>query len=241
MLNKTHRIITDTSSTNPQEAGDDKLSISIKSSEYWLGNGILTFFLVAVIPGGIFLVYLVFTRMSEIPSLFPVSIALTVAAFLMVTRKWLWHLFGEELFEVKDNRFCEKKFYGLYTSKEKYLDLNSSTDLYVNKLDNWSWKELREKGVFRMVNGSKTLDFGIDLNEKEYEMLLSQVNNIVNKYKETPSRLISDTTPQYPSPPPLEVQLDGKLEEEVNAFYKKYSGGEDEKEKEEKDKNKTQA
>ena len=216
MLNENSRIEVVPSSR------DNELRISIKAKNFQLGNTILTLCLAVVVLSEIFLIYLLFAKSGYIPLLIPAFTALVIA---IVARIWLWHFFGKELIEVRDNCLYVKRSYGLFTSKEKYISLDGiasgEIDLYVNKSDNWSWDNMVEKGIFRFVKDREILNFGIKLNNNEYEMLLFQVNKLLNKFKKTPVQpppVASDFSSPLPS---LDIQLNGKHIEKLNAFFNK--------------------
>ena len=210
---------------------DNELRINIKARKFQLGNAVLTLCLAVAVLSEVLLIYLLFAKSGNFPLLIP---AFTALAIVMVMRIWLWYFFGKELIEIKDNCLYVKRSYGLYTSKEKYIALDDSVDLYVNKLDNWSWKKLREKGIFRLVKDREILDFGIKLNNNEYEMLLFQMNKLLNRYKKVPVQappIASETLPPLPS---LDVQLKGKHMEKLSSFYNKYYDKDKKDDKEEK-------
>ena len=88
---------------------------------------------------------------------------------------------------------------------------------------------MKGKGVFRISsavaeseNGVKenTLDFGIKLDDSDFEKLLHQMNDLLHKYKEKQAQPIADE-PDYTSPlPSLDKQLDGKQKEELHSYQK---------------------
>ena len=198
---------------------DNELRISIQAKGFQLGKAVLTLCLATAVLSEVLLIYLIVAKLGNIPLVIP---AFTALAIVMLSRVWLWYFFGKELIEINENCLSVKRSFGLYTSKEKYIAIDSSVDLYVNKLDNWSWTKLREKGVFRLVKGEEIVDFGITLNNTEYEMLLFQINKLLNKYKNAPVQappIASETLPPLPS---LEVQHKGKHTEKLRSFYNKY-------------------
>ena len=80
---------------------------------------------------------------------------------------------------------------------------------------------MEEKGIFRFVKDREILNFGIKLNDNEYEMLLFQLNKLLNKYKKTPVQpppIASELSTPLPS---LDIQLNGKHIEKLNAFFNK--------------------
>ncbi|MFH1320353.1 MAG: hypothetical protein ABII90_06855 [Bacteroidota bacterium] len=159
---------------------DNGIRIRIMARKFWLGNGVFIICLAGAILSGVYLAYLIYNRSGYHPMMLPAFLALGV---VIMMRIWLWYLFGEELIEVRDNCLYVKRSYGLYASKEKHIVLNNSIDVYMNKSDKWSWKGLRKKGVFRVSDGNKMLDFGIELDEFECKILLSHINNLLNGYK----------------------------------------------------------
>ena len=201
-----------------RKTADNELRISIKAGKFLLGNAILTLCLAVMVLGGVLVGYLMFDRPGNFPLLIPAFTALAIA---MVARIWLWYCFGEELIEVKGNCLYVKRSYGLFTSKEKYFPLDGSIDLYVNKTDNWSWKNFKEKGVFRLAKDTETLDFGIKLDNNEYEMLLSQINKLLNRYKMTPVQPPPVASEELLPLPSLAVQLKGQHLEKLKTFYNK--------------------
>lgn len=216
---------------------DNEVSFSIKAGKFLFGNAILTLCLAVAVLSEIFLIYLMVARSGNLPLLLPAFTALVIA---IIARIWLWYYFGKELIEIKDNCLYVKRSYGLFTSKEKYICLNElpsgKIDLYVNKSDNWNWEGMKEKGIFRLVKGDETLDFGIKLNDNEYELLLSWMNKILNNKKTIvqPSPVVSDHLSPLPS---LDIQLNGKHIEKLSSFYNKshdlspdHAGKKDEKE-----------
>lgn len=219
MLNENSRIKVVPHTSCVRENG---LRISIKAKKFLLGNAVLTLCLAVVVLSEVLLIYLLFTKSGNFPLLIPAFTALIIA---IVARIWLWYFFGKELIEVRDNCLYVKRSYGLFTSKEKHISLDDlasgEIDLYVNKSDNWSWENMKEKGIFRLVKDREILNFGIKLNNNEYEMLLFQINKLLNKYKKAPVQpppVASD----YLSPlPSLDIQLNGKHIEKLRSFYNK--------------------
>lgn len=205
--------------------------ISIKAKKFLFSNAVLTLCLAVVILSEIFLIYLMVAKLGNIPLLIPAFTTLIIA---VVARIWLWHFFGKELIEVRGNCLYVKRSYGLFTSREKYFSLNGlasgEIDLYVNKSDNWSWENMEEKGIFRLVKDKEILNFGIKLNDNEYEMLLFQINKLLNKYKKAPVQpppVASDFSSSLPS---LDIQLKGKHIEKLRSFYNRSYDKKDEKE-----------
>ena len=201
---------------------DNMLSFYIKAGEFLLGNAILTLCFAVMVISEIFLIYLMIAKSANIPLLIP---AFTLLVIAIIARICLWYFFGKELIEVRGNCLYVKRSYGLYTSKEKYISLDGlasgEIDLYVNKSDNWSWNNMEEKGIFRFVKDREILNFGIKLNDNEYEMLLFQLNKLLNKYKKTPVQpppIASELSTPLPS---LDIQLNGKHIEKLNAFFNK--------------------
>ena len=201
---------------------DNMLSFYIKAGKFLLGNAILTLCLAVVVLSEIFLMYLLIAKSVNIPLLIP---AFTLLVIAIIARICLWYFFGKELIEVRGNCLYVKRSYGLYTSKEKYISLDGlasgEIDLYVNKSDNWNWNNMEEKGIFRFVKDREILNFGIKLNDNEYEMLLFQLNKLLNKYKKTPVQpppIASELSTPLPS---LDIQLNGKHIEKLNAFFNK--------------------
>lgn len=161
----------------------DGVGISVKIKKFPFSSVALTFCLAALLLTEIFLIYRIFVISANLPFLLPVLIILTIGIVLLM-RIWLWNIFGEEFVEAKSNNLLFRKSYGLFAFEKRYFGLKGSIDLYVNKSDNWNWAEFRQKGVFRVGNESQIFDFGINLNENEYEMLLPQMNNLLKKFSE---------------------------------------------------------
>ena len=59
------------------------------------------------------------------------------------------------------------------------------SELYVNRVDTWSWLKMRSKGMLRIVSGQEMTDFGVKLNDEEYAMVVKATADRLNFLKET--------------------------------------------------------
>ena len=172
---------------------DSITDISIKAKHFGFTNRLLSFMMFAFITVEITVGYFMFTKPAYLEYLFPILVCVTGIILVIFTRMWLWHLFGEEQITMKGSIFSSKRNYGLFSTKDKILNFNDTTSLYVNKTDGWNWKELRKKGVLRLTNNEMSIDFGKDLDYQEYELITRLLSSKINEYSHINSSTIINT------------------------------------------------
>ncbi len=225
-------------STNP-----GKLKIVVKAENFPLGNNILTLALSSVIIGNVLLAYLVGVGMVTF-GIVTSSIALiSLVVSFGLARAWFWHNFGEENIEFNGNQLSVSRNYTIYKTKKNIIELDESTDLFTNKVDTWNWNKMQNKGVLRVSNSEISVDFGIKLNDEEYEMLVIPIGNKIKQYKTekelSSAEASSDTTDDKPvvepekldskeqnikedaAKPNLEEQHEGEHRKVLDDYYKK--------------------
>ena len=163
----------------------NQLRVTIKAPEFSMGNNFLTLCITIGAVAEMALTYLMINSSVNLALLVPGFILLAAGLGVAFVRLWLWHNFGEEQINIKVNSFELHRNYGLFKSDVKMLILNQDSELYINRNDNWSWKEFRGKGVFRLSTVDAQLtDFGLNLNDKEFEMIVRPISTRLEELKE---------------------------------------------------------
>jgi len=227
---------------------ENNLRINIRAEEFNLGNNFLTLCLSIGIIGEAALVYLMFASGQSLAVLGGGFVFLAIVMTSVFTRVWLWHHFGEEVIELKNQSLYVKRNYAIYSSKIRMIELNEYVELFSNRMDNWNWLEFRQKGIFRVSNENESVDFGIKVSDQEYEMIISPISKRLNKirlaFQLNPElgKEIDQTKEDIPaedSPPSIEVQQEGKHKEALDKYFQKSEGAssETQEDNELKDKN----
>jgi len=207
----------------------EKLRIVVKAERFHLSNKILTLSLSSLLISNALLAYLFgvgFITLGIITSV------ITLASFVLsigLIRAWIWHNLGEENIELNGNKLSVLRNYTVYKTKKNIIELGESTDLYTNKVDTWNWRNLQNKGMLRVSNNKNYVDFGIKLNDEEYEMLVIPIGNKIKEYKVGNGSAIApkkvDLTVQIMQKdadiPNLEQQQAGEHGKVLNDYHKK--------------------
>ena len=210
----------------------EKLRIVVKAERFPLSNNILTVTLSSLLISNALLAYLFgvgFITLGIITSV------ITLASFVLsigLTRAWFWHNLGEEHIELNGNKLAVLRNYTVYKTKKNIIELGDSTELYANKVDTWNWRKLQNKGMLRVSNNKNYVDFGIKLNDEEYEMLVIPIGNKIKEYKLEKGSAIApkkvDSTVQNMEKdadiPNLEKQHAGEHGKVLSDYYKKVEG-----------------
>lgn len=228
-------------STNP-----GKLKIVVKAEDFFLSNNILTLALSSLFISNILLAYLFGVGLITFGI---ATSAVTMVSLILsfgLTRAWFWHTLGEENIEFNGDQLSVSRNYALYKTKKKIIKLGESTDLFTNKVDTWNWNRMQSKGILRVSDNANSVDFGIKLNDEEYEMLVLPIGNKLKQYKaeKEPSsaEASSDTTDDKPvaepesvdstiqnlerdaDKPNLEEQHSGEHRKVLGDYHKKAAG-----------------
>ncbi|MBL4577394.1 MAG: hypothetical protein JKX74_02920 [Flavobacteriales bacterium] len=207
------------------------LKVSIKAPEFALGNNFLTLCIILGLCAEIALLFLMVKSNVGLAILIPGCSLLAAGLGVAFVKLWLWHNFGEELINIKGNSFEIHRNYGLFKSNITHLILNCESELFTNRNDKWSWREFRGKGIFRLATvDSRLADFGLNLGDQEFEMILRPIAERLDMFKMQPegaqiTTAVEET--QEPEIAPSPIVVDGYRDRiEENA-------GEGEEEKEE--------
>lgn len=183
--------------------------VVIKAGTSGFVNALLTVFLAIPILAESFLIYLLFVNSG---SLLWLILAFAIFAVIgIIGRIWLWNVFGEESIEVRGNHLIGKRNNSLYVLQEQNMELIGSIDICYNRSANGYWKGLQKRGVFKIGSNDKVIDFGININEDEYYVLLSHLNNLLICYKN-----ISEQTTLKSANLTLEKSIENKQAIETN-------------------------
>jgi len=162
---------------------NNQIRISIKSNAFALGNNSLNLFLVIALLSAVTLVILTTNTTINFVAAISGILCLGCITVIFFVKFWMWHYFGEEQINIQDNSIAVNRSYGLFSGKPKTLTLNDSSELYVNRADSWSWLKLRSKGLLRIGSDQHMLDFGVKLDDLEYEMIIKHVADHLKKNK----------------------------------------------------------
>jgi len=209
-----------------------KLKVIIKAEDFFLSNNILTLTLSTLIICDILLAYLFAAGMIPFNS---ITVSITAASMLVsfgLIRAWVWHNLGEENIEINGGQLSVSRNYAVYNTKPNIIKLGKSTDLFTNRLDTWSWSKMQNKGILRVWDHEKSLDFGIQLNEQEYEMLVIPIGNQIKQFKAVAAQVTKaaevDSSLQSivedADKPNLEKQQDGQHRKVLDDYHKKVVG-----------------
>ena len=223
----------------------NSLRVSIKAPEFSMGNNFLTLCItLGFLVEGV-LVYLMIKSNVNLAILVPSFIFLGAGLGIGFVKLWLWHNFGEELINIKGNSFEMHRSYGLFNGDAKQLILNRNSELYINRNDIWSWKEFRGKGIFRLATVDAALtDFGLKLNDQEFELIVRPVSEQLEKLKNQPEGMqfsaeqkerealsviepeVSEGVEEVIQPPNLAQQTGGQHRAALNDYLGKAAGKE---------------
>jgi len=171
------------------------LRVSVKAPEFSMGNNFLTLCITMGVALEGLLIYLMINSAVSLALLVPGFVVLALGLGFGFVKLWLWHNFGEELINIKGNSFEMYRNYGLFKSDVNQLILNHDSELYTNRNDKWSWREFRGKGIFRLATVDANLtDFGLKLNDKEFEMIVRPISEMLDALKVQPEGI------QFPTP-----------------------------------------
>ncbi|PHS47440.1 MAG: hypothetical protein COB05_09270 [Marinobacter sp.] len=213
-------------STNP-----GKLRIVVKAERFSLGNNMLTLTLSSLFISNALLAYLFVVGFITFGFITTTITLTSLVLTFGLTRAWLWHNLGEENIEINGDMLSVSRSYTLYDTKKKTIELGGLTDLFTNKVDTWNWRKMQNKGVFRVSDTTNSVDFGIRLNDEEYEMLVIPIGNKVKEYKVEKQSVVEEKViPEEESivedanKPNLEEQQEGKHRQVLDDYYKKVAG-----------------
>ena len=207
----------------------EKLRIVVKAERFHLSNNILTLSLSSLFISNSLLAYLFGVGFITLGIITSVITLASIVLSIGLIRAWFWHNLGEENIELNGNKLSVLRNYTVYKTKKNIIELGESTDLYTNKLDTWNWKSLQNKGMLRVSNNKNYVDFGIKLNDEEYEMLVLPIGNKIKEYKVGNGFAIApkkvDLTVQIMQKdadiPNLEKQQAGEHGKVLSDYYKK--------------------
>ena len=221
------------------------LRMSIKAPEFVLGNNFLTLCITVGVSAEIVLTYLMIKSNVSLALLVPGFFVLAGSLGIAFVKFWLWHNFGEELLKIRGNSCELSRNYGLFKSSTRELILNEDSEIFTNRNDKWSWLEFRSKGIFRLATVNTNLaDFGVNLDDKEFEMILRSIADQLNSFKkkqrglqsaiwekavEDPQITIENLNPtieEETQPPNLAQQTDGQHRNDLNDYLGKVAGDE---------------
>ncbi|MBI2967386.1 MAG: hypothetical protein HYY40_06185 [Bacteroidetes bacterium] len=158
-----------------------------------------------------------------LPVSYYISLAFLVLSpfFILYSfRNWSWSFFGSEYVEINENKVIVKRFAPKYSTMLSNVELDEQTVLGVNYSDKWNWKTLSEKGIIRLSNPTQKVNFGINLDDNDFETLLLALNKAILTYR-TLNFYGNNTTgePCKERLPAVDVQLNGKLEETMQEYF----------------------
>lgn len=209
-----------------------RLKIVVKAEAFSLSNNLLTLALSSILIGDILLAYLFGIGLITFGV---VTISITIVSLLLsfgLARAWFWHNLGEENIEVNGNELSVSRNYTFYKTNKKFIQLDDSTELFTNKSDTWSWSRMQSKGVFRVSDAEHSIDFGIKLNDEEYEMLVIPIGIEIKKRGVEKQKVIEQVETDSSSQniqkdadkPNLEEQQQGQHKTILDDYYKKVAG-----------------
>jgi len=154
---------------------NNNLRISIKSNAFILGNNALSLLFVTGLLGELILGVLISYTPINMAAAFTGILCLGLITVVFIVKFWMWHQFGEEVINIQDNRLNTVRNYGFFSGKSIDLNLISNTELFVNRIDSWSWLSMRYNGILRIVSDQNMIDFGVKLNDADYAMVLKPI------------------------------------------------------------------